>query len=299
MDIRHETVETIRKFNRYYTVEMNLLDKKFLDTPYSLAEIRVLFEIWINKSCIQDTIVQSMRIDKSYLSRIVKNLCSKGIISKSSCKSDKRSCIVSITADGEREVASLIDKSHGFIGARIASLSDEQCRELGKSLSKAMEILKGAEQSFSVIKFEERYRQAFIDFNTEWIISNFGEVEKHDIEEFENIDKDIAGGGMIFFAVKDGEALATCMAKPLSGSTWELCKLGSNSKLPHKGAGSAVFGACMQWALDNGAERLFIVSNSALKPALHIYRKFGFKEIKLDSYGYTRGNIAFEYLKGQ
>ena len=60
-----------------------------------------------------------------------------------------------------------------------------------------------------------------------------------------------------------------------------------------------MFVAAMQWALDHGAHRLFILSNSKLKPALHIYRKFGFREIRLDNYEYVRGNIAFEYIREQ
>lgn len=103
-------------------------------------------------------------------------------------------------------------------------------------------------------------------------------------------------GAMIFFAVEQEQALATCMVRPMERNTWEICKLGSNKNLPHKGAGSAVFEASMKWALNHGAERLFIVSNSRLKPALHIYRKFGFQEIKLDDYEYARGDIAFEYI---
>lgn len=58
----------------------------------------------------------------------------------------------------------------------------------------------------------------------------------------------------------------------------------------------AVFEAAMQWAIEHGAKRLFILSNSKLKPALHIYEKYGFKEIKLNDYGYARGNIAFEQM---
>lgn len=54
----------------------------------------------------------------------------------------------------------------------------------------------------------------------------------------------------------------------------------------------------MKWALEHGAERLFILSNSRLKPALHIYEKYGFKEIKLENYEDVRGDIAFEYIKG-
>lgn len=148
-----------------------------------------------------------------------------------------------------------------------------------------------------VIPFEEKYRQDFIDFNTDWIVSNFGFLEEHDKETFHKIDEEMEAGAMIFFAVENDIALATCMAMPLEGTTWELCKLGSNKNIPHKGAGSAVFEASMKWALEHGAERLFILSNSKLKPALHIYEKYGFREIKLDDYEYVRGDIAFEYRK--
>ena len=128
-----------------------------------------------------------------------------------------------------------------------------------------------------IIQFEERYRQDFIDFNTDWIVSNFGFLEDHDKETFEKIDEEIKSGAMIFFAVENDIALATCMVTPMTDTTWEICKLGSNKNLPHKGAGSAVFEASMKWALSHGAQRLFIFSNSKLKPALHIYRKYGFK----------------------
>ncbi|MCD8049622.1 MAG: GNAT family N-acetyltransferase [Clostridia bacterium] len=148
-----------------------------------------------------------------------------------------------------------------------------------------------------IIQFEERYRQDFIDFNTDWIVSNFGFLEENDRETFEKIDEEMKAGAMIFFAVENNVALATCMALPMEGGTWEICKLASNKNVPHKGAGSAVFEAAMKWALEHGAERLFIVSNSRLKIALHIYEKYGFKEIKLKDYGYVRGDIAFEYIK--
>ena len=107
-----------------------------------------------------------------------------------------------------------------------------------------------------VIPFEEKYRQSFIDFNTDWIVSNFGFIEEHDRETFEKIDEKIEAGAMIFFAVENDIALATCMAMPLEGTAWELCKLGSNKNLPHKGAGSAVFEASMRWALEHNVINL-------------------------------------------
>lgn len=147
-----------------------------------------------------------------------------------------------------------------------------------------------------LVRFEEKYRRAFIDFNTDWIVTNFGKLEQHDLETFDKIDEELTNGAMIFFAVENDIPLACCMSMPMDGDTWEICKLGSNKELPHKGAGSLVFKAAMEWAQEHGAKRLFILSNSRLKPALHIYKKHGFKEIKLDDYGYERADIAFEYI---
>ena len=147
-----------------------------------------------------------------------------------------------------------------------------------------------------LVQFQEKYRQAFIDFNTDWIVSNFGFLEEHDKETFEKIDEELNNGAMIFFAVEDEIPLACCMSMPMKDNTWEICKLGSNKNVPHKGAGTLVFKASMEQAFEHGAKRLFIISNSKLKPALHIYRKNGFKEIKLDNYEYVRGDIAFEYI---
>lgn len=149
----------------------------------------------------------------------------------------------------------------------------------------------------NVIQYQKKYKKDFIQFNTDWIQDNFGFLEKEDMDTFHHIEECLEQGAMIYFAVEDGSVLATCMAKPLDDEgTWEICKLASNKHLPHKGAGSAVFKASMNWAIHHGAKKLFILSNSKLKAALHIYRKYGFREIKLDNYEYVRGDIAFEYI---
>lgn len=146
----------------------------------------------------------------------------------------------------------------------------------------------------NIVKYETKYKDSFIQFNTDWIVDHFGHLEKEDYETFEKIEEELEAGAMIYFALEDDVVLATCMVKPIDGTTWEMCKLASNKHREHKGCGSAVFEAAMQWAIDHGAKRLFIISNSQLKPALHIYEKYGFEEIEIENYGYDRGDIAFE-----
>ena len=123
-----------------------------------------------------------------------------------------------------------------------------------------------------IIPYSPRYRQDFIDFNTDWIVEHFGSLEQADVDVFNSIEALLSAGAMIFIAVDEQErALACCMARPLEGRRWELCKLGSNRRLPHAGAGSAVFAAAMRYAEDQGADEIFLLYNTVLKPALHNY----------------------------
>ena len=146
----------------------------------------------------------------------------------------------------------------------------------------------------NIVRYDAKYKNTFIQFNTDWIIDHFGKLEKEDFDTFEKIEEELEAGAMIYFALEDDVVLATCMVKPMEGTTWELCKLASNKHREHKGCGSAVYEAAMQWSIEHGAKRLFIISNSQLKPALHIYEKYGFEEIEIENYGYERGDIAFE-----
>lgn len=88
-----------------------------------------------------------------------------------------------------------------------------------------------------IIAYNTKYKNAFIQFNTDWIIDNFGRLEKEDIETFEKIDEELENGAMIYFAVENDAPLATCMAKPMKEGTWEICKLASNISIGNiKGA---------------------------------------------------------------
>ena len=87
------------------------------------------------------------------------------------------------------------------------------------------------------------------------------------------------------------------MTMPLYGDVWEMCKLASVGQYTGTGAGSAVFKACMDYAISKGAKKLSLISCKALKPAIHIYEKFGFKEVPLNKefWGAEKADIEMEY----
>ena len=68
------------------------------------------------------------------------------------------------------------------------------------------------------------------------------ELKKMNLEIRKYTEKDLTEIIRIWNEVVDeGIALATCMAKPMEGSTWELCKLGSNKNRKHSGSGSLLY----------------------------------------------------------
>lgn len=148
-----------------------------------------------------------------------------------------------------------------------------------------------------ILPYEKKYKADFIQLNTEWVERYFA-MEDSDREILEHVEELLKSGSMIYFAVEDDRVLATCMAMPLGEEVWEICKLAAVGQYTGKGAGSAVFKACMDYAIAQGAKKLTMISNRRLKPALHIYEKFGFQEVPLNKayWGYDRADIEFEYI---
>ena len=148
-----------------------------------------------------------------------------------------------------------------------------------------------------IVAYQPCYKQDFIALNTAYV-EKFFVMEQADRDILEHVDEWLDKGAMIYFAVEENQVLATCMAQPLGHAVWEICKLAADEQYQGRGAGQAVFQAAMQYAIRQGAEKLTLISNRILKPALHIYEKFGFQEVPLEKayWEYDRADIQFEYL---
>lgn len=134
----------------------------------------------------------------------------------------------------------------------------------------------------TIVPYESSYKEAFIRLNTE-CLTRFYWIEDFDQYSMDHIEDLIRKGAMAYFALDDfGEVLATCMAMPLStnnNSVWEICKLAARNQYTGAGAGSAVLQAAINYAEKCGAKKEVLISCKNLKPAIHLYRKFGFCEV--------------------
>lgn len=125
-----ELIDQIRSFNRFYTNIIGLLDQHFLDSPFSLTEGRVLYEICNTQDCSAKKIRQSIVIDEGYLSRILDNFAKRGLIKKTPSSRDGRLRIIVPTEKGKKEFAGLNDNSNILISQMIEKLSEEEQAEL-------------------------------------------------------------------------------------------------------------------------------------------------------------------------
>jgi DNA-binding MarR family transcriptional regulator len=125
-----QLIDRIRSFNRFYTNIIGLLDQHFLDSPFSLTEGRVLYEICNTEECSAKKIRESIIIDEGYLSRILDTFAKRGLIRKIRSSEDGRLWIIIPTEKGKREFAGLNDNSNRLITQMIENLSEEERADL-------------------------------------------------------------------------------------------------------------------------------------------------------------------------
>ena len=141
MDTIIEHLANIRAFNRFYTNIIGLLDKHLLHSTYSLAEARIIYEIYIGKNAQASQIMAAMNIDKSYLSRLLKKLEKEELIIKKPSGQDARAMFISLTAKGLNEFDRLNKASDEQISAMTAGLKASDQRQLVAHMNAIMNIL--------------------------------------------------------------------------------------------------------------------------------------------------------------
>lgn len=139
----NNAVGTIRRFNRYYTNVLGLLDQHFLESDYSLSEVRVLHEIGKTADCTSKMLTETLCMDAGYLSRILKQFQKNGLIEKHPSPTDGRAQLLCLTADGRVQMECLNARSDEQIAALIEPLPLEHQRRLVRDMASIERILSG------------------------------------------------------------------------------------------------------------------------------------------------------------
>jgi len=121
-----QQVDALRAFNRFYTRQIGVLDEGLLQTPFTLAQARVLYELGQARHRSASEISAMLGLDLGYLSRIVQAFSARGLVTRRRSADDGRRILLSLTAKGRKALQTLENRSRGQVSSMLTRLPDAQ-----------------------------------------------------------------------------------------------------------------------------------------------------------------------------
>jgi DNA-binding MarR family transcriptional regulator/N-acetylglutamate synthase-like GNAT family acetyltransferase len=241
------------------------------------------------------------------VSQIVREMAAKGYLIEKKGAADGRKNFVVLSAEGRRMMEKMQDQLKDVTSA-IESAMKETQYDLWKAIAeweflldqksllrRVQEERKSRESGdVQIVDYEPRYAHAFRQLNEEWITTWF-KMEEEDYHALDHPQEHILdGGGHIYIALYKGEPVGACAIIKMSDGGFELAKMGVSPKAKGKGIGWLLGRACLEKARALGAHRVYLESNTRLKPAISLYHKLGFRKIAGPPSPYERCDIQME-----
>jgi DNA-binding MarR family transcriptional regulator len=219
-DSTAERIATVRGFNRFYTRQIGVLRKTFLDSPYSLGEARVLYEIASRDAPTASEIGRALDLDAGYLSRVLRNFEKRGLIRRTASTSDARQSHLTLTPRGRKDFAPLERRSQHDIGAMLGRLRPDDQLRLIAAMNSIHSLLGGTGETAAPDALDSRYilrtpRPG--DFG--WIVKRHAELYAQEygwIEPFEGVCAQIVAD----FANKNDPQRERCFFSPPIPTQW-------------------------------------------------------------------------------
>ena len=278
-----ERVSAIRRFNRFYTRQIGVLRKGYLDSPFSLAEARVLYELFTQPSLTASDIAASLDLDAGYLSRVLAAFEKRGLISRSASKQDGRQSHIKLTARGRRAFAPLDKRSQNDAAAMLENLDGGDQSRLVGAMSSIETLLGAPEAKREYILRGPRHG----DFG--WIVSKHGELYAKEygwVEPFEGLCAQIVADYVnnhdpakerCWIAEMNGENVGCVMlVKDKEPGVSRLRLLLVDPKARGLGLGARLVDECIEFARTAGYRKMTLWTHSVLTAARAIYEKAGF-----------------------
>ena len=244
------------------------------------------------------------------VTKIIKEMTKAGLVNDKLNSNDKRRNVVGLTNEGISLAKKMIKEQCADIDVAIDEIISEATNNLWealaeweflleqKSLLKRVKDQKKLRESkdVKIVEYEPKYQSAFKALNEEWI-STFFEMEEADYKALDNPKEYILDkGGKIFVALYKNEPLGVCALIKMNDQNYdfEMAKMAVSPKAQGKNLGWLLGQAIINSAKQLGASKIYLESNTILKPAINLYHKMGFEKIVGHQTPYKRCNIQME-----
>ena len=285
VDVR-QRVDAVRSFNRFYTKQIGVLHEGLLGSPYSLTEVRVLYELANRRQPTAAELGRELGLDPGYLSRILQNFARRGLVAKTRSTADGRQSLLSLTARGRKAFAPLNARSHDEVAAVLARLSAAEQRRLIEAM-RAIQALLGGRAEPRVPYLLRSHQPGDMG----WIIHRHGSLYAEEYgwdETFEALVAEIAAKFIRTFdpkrercwiAEREEEIVGSVFLVRKSPTVGQLRLMYVEPKARGLGIGSRLAEECLRFARQVGYRKVVLWTNSVLLAARHIYEKAGFRLI--------------------
>lgn len=284
-------VDAVRRFNRFYTRHIGVLDSHYLGSPFPLPQARLLYEIGERGECTASELGAVLDLDLGYLSRLLQALRRQGLVQGEAAKHDGRQRLLTLTSNGRKAFASLDQGSRNAMGEMLAPLRRAERERLVQAMRTLHSVLEPPRKAGAAKDGEVRLR-THRPGDVGWIIERHGAVYQQEYGWGFGFEALVAEIGAHFLKNFDSKRercwIAELGAEPVGSvalvrqtmKTAKLRLLLVEPKARGRGVGRRLVAECIDFARAAGYGKLVLWTQSNLIAARKLYADLGFRRLK-------------------
>ncbi|HVX74625.1 MAG TPA: helix-turn-helix domain-containing GNAT family N-acetyltransferase [Bradyrhizobium sp.] len=288
-------VAAVRRFSRFYTRKLGIIEPRLLHSPWTLQEARIIYEIAQHEGCTATDLTRTLGLDPGFLSRTLQALQRRQIVTRKPSKADGRANELALTAKGRAAFAKLDSRSRSEVADLLGTLNNEQRGAIVHAMTTIARTLEPTAQKPAGFLLRS-HRPGDIG----WVASRHGAIYAQEYGwdiSFEALVAEIAAQFIKSFdparehcwiAEIDGEPVGSIFLVNGSGGVAKLRLLLVEKKARGLGVGRALVEQCIRFARQAGYHSITLWTQSILVAARRIYQSAGFRltaEQKHHSFG--------------
>jgi DNA-binding MarR family transcriptional regulator/GNAT superfamily N-acetyltransferase len=282
-----ESIAAVRRFNRFYTRQIGVLQEGLLSSPYSLTEVRILYEVAHRQRTSAAEIGKELGLDKGYLSRMLVGLKERRLISSKASAADRRESVLSLTRKGQKVFIALNSRSSEEVGAMLSSLHAADQKQLLQSM-RTIETLLGGEPEQELSYLLRSHQPGDLG----WIVHLHGKLYAQEYgfdTRFEALVAKIVASFIEHYDSRREQCWIAESGHEIVGSVFLVAHSKTVAKLrlllvdPRArglGIGQRLVDECAGFARKAGYRKITLWTQSILLGARRIYEQAGFRLVR-------------------
>ncbi|HXL52876.1 MAG TPA: helix-turn-helix domain-containing GNAT family N-acetyltransferase [Gemmatimonadales bacterium] len=282
-----QRVEAARRFNRFYTRTIGVLREGAYKSPFSLTEVRVLYELAHRDQPTATALGRDLGLDAGYLSRILRGFERRGLVLKTRSTADGRQSHLALTAQGRKVFAPLNARSHDEVAALLGGLSSAAQGRLVGAMQTIERLLGDREEPHA--PYVLRSPQPG---DLGWVVHRHGAVYAQEYGYDAQFEALVAGIVAQFvqrldpkrercwIAEQRGEVVGSVFLVARSKSVAQLRLLLVEPNARGSGLGTRLVSECVRFARQTVYRKVMLWTQSELRAARRLYEAAGFRMVR-------------------